>query len=163
MAWDLRRFDLVAESQILLDDEVAACWELVRAGIKRRLLVIDHLATLIDQLRAGCTVTLDDLVFERDPAGDRLCVVMLDDRRTCSAAAMIDELARLARRIGATVPIATVPIATVPIATIPLATPPIATIPLATPPIESEAERDLRLRSEARAAISARLKLPPST
>jgi hypothetical protein len=101
MAKDARRFDLVAETQIILDGEVAHCWELVRAGIRRGLLDTDHLRALIDRLRAGDAVALEELVLERDDAGDRLRIALDGDRRTCPAAAMLDELERLARRAGA--------------------------------------------------------------
>ncbi len=101
MASDVRRFDLVAETQILLDGEVAHCWELVRAGIRRRLLDPGNLGALIERLRAGEPVALGELALEREAGGDRLQIALEDDRRTCPAAAMLDELERLARRAGA--------------------------------------------------------------
>ena len=104
MAQDARRFDLVAETQIILDGEVARCWELVRAGIQRHLIDADGLGALIDRLRAGGAVALEALVFERDAGGDRLRIALDGDQRTCPAAAMLDELERLARRAAAAPP-----------------------------------------------------------
>lgn len=101
MAMDARRFDLIAETQILIDGEVAHCWELVRAGIQRRLIDPDNLRGLIDRLRDGEAVSLGELTVEREAGGERLALTLEDDRRTCPATVMLDELERLARRAGA--------------------------------------------------------------
>ena len=101
MAQDARRFDLVAETQIILDGEVAGGWELVRGGIRRGLLGPGDLRGLIDGLAAGGPVALGALAFEPDAGGDRLRIALDAEQRACPRAGMLEELERLERRAGA--------------------------------------------------------------
>jgi len=102
---DAQRLDDLAATQIIADGEVAHCWELVRVGIQTLKIGTGNLGKLIDHLRAGNGMTLDELAIEVDPPGsDRMLVGILDDQRTCSAPKMIDELERLARRADASNP-----------------------------------------------------------
>jgi hypothetical protein len=102
---DAQRLDQLAATQIIADSEVASCWELVREGIQTLKIGTANLGKLVDHLRAGNGMTLDELTVEVDPPGsDRILVALLDDQRTCSAPRMIEELERLASRAGASGP-----------------------------------------------------------
>jgi len=102
---DAQRLDQLAATQIIADAEVASCWELVREGIRTLKIGARNLGKLIEHLRAGNGMTLDELTIEVDPPGsDRMLVGLLDDQRTCAAPKMIDELERLASRAGASGP-----------------------------------------------------------
>jgi hypothetical protein len=102
---DAQRLDLLAATQIIADAEVAHCWELIRDGIQYSKLGTGNFGTLLAHLRAGNGMTLDELTIEIDPPGsDRALVAVLDDQRTCSAPALIDELERLATRAGGSGP-----------------------------------------------------------
>ena len=99
MTEDARQLDLLAATQIIADAEVAHCWELVRVGIQTQKLGTGNLGKLLDHLRAGNGMTLDELTIEVEPPGSgRAVVAILDDQRTCPAPALIDELERLAAR-----------------------------------------------------------------
>lgn len=102
---DAQRLDQLAATQIIADAEVASCWELVREGIRTLKIGARNLGKLIEHLRAGNGMTLDELTIEVDPPGsDRMLVGLLDDQRTCAAPKMINELERLASRAGASGP-----------------------------------------------------------
>lgn len=97
-----RRLDLAAATQIILDDEVERCWELIRVGIQTSKLGIDDLRLLIDDLRAGNGMVADELVIElMSPGSERMRVALPGDERTCSASKMLDELERLTERANA--------------------------------------------------------------
>ena len=100
-----QRLDLLAATQIIADAEVAHCWELIRDGLQSSKLGTGNFGTLLAHLRAGNGMTLDELTIEVDPpGGDRALVAILDDQRTCSAPALIQELERLAARAGGSGP-----------------------------------------------------------
>jgi hypothetical protein len=98
------RLELLAANQSVHDQEVASCWELIRKAIQSQRLARSNLDRLIDALRAGDGIGLDELNIEPAPAGsDHLIVEILEDRRTCSVAKMVVELERLRARVdGAT-------------------------------------------------------------
>jgi hypothetical protein len=105
MAPDAQNLDLLAATQIIADAEVAHCWELIRDGIQTSKLGTGNLGKLLAHLRAGNGLGLDELTIEVDPPGsDRALVAILDDQRTCSAPALIEELERLAGRAGGSSP-----------------------------------------------------------
>lgn len=105
MTEEARQLDLLAATQIIADPEVAHSWELVRVGIQTQKLGTGNLGKLLDHLRAGNGMTLDELTIEVEPPGSgRAVVAILDDQRTCPAPALIDELERLAVRAGTASP-----------------------------------------------------------
>ena len=107
---DAQRLDQLAATQVIADVEVASCWELVREGIRTLKIGTRNLGELIEHLRAGNGMTLDELTIEVDPPGsDRMLVGLLDDQRTCSAPKMIAELELLAKRAGEAQPAAPAP------------------------------------------------------
>lgn len=98
---DLQRLDELAATQGIGDPEVAHCWELVRVGIQTLKIGPENLGELLEHLRAGNGMMLDELMIEVEaPGADRMLVGILDDQRTCSAPKMIAELELLARRAG---------------------------------------------------------------
>jgi hypothetical protein len=105
MTPDAERLDQLAATQIIADAEVAHCWELVRHGIQVLFIGTGNLGKLINHLRAGNGMTLDELTIEVEPPGsDRALVGILDDQRWCSAPKLIAELERLAGRAGTASP-----------------------------------------------------------
>ncbi|HET7503924.1 MAG TPA: hypothetical protein VFK02_23040 [Kofleriaceae bacterium] len=105
MTEEARQLDLLAATQLIADAEVAHCWELVRVGIQTQKLGTGNLGKLLDHLRAGNGMTLDELTIEVEPPGSgRAVVAILDDQRTCPAPVLIDELERLAARAGTASP-----------------------------------------------------------
>ncbi|HWO24061.1 MAG TPA: hypothetical protein VNO30_35205 [Kofleriaceae bacterium] len=102
---DAQRIDLLAATQIIADAEVAHCWELIRHGIQTLKLGTENFGKLLAHLRAGNGMGFDELSIEVDPpGGGRALVALLNDERTCSAPALIEELERLAARAGGTSP-----------------------------------------------------------
>jgi hypothetical protein len=98
---DTQRLDLLAATQLIADAEVAHCWGLVREGIQSRRLGLGNLDRLVEALRLGDGISVDELTIEAEPFGSDHCVVaMLDDRRTCSVANLVQELTRLRERSG---------------------------------------------------------------
>lgn len=107
---DAQRLDDLAATQSIGDPEVAHCWELVREGIQTLKIGTGNLGELLEHLRAGNGMTLDELTVEVEPPGsDRMLVGLLDDQRTCSAPKMIAELELLARRASERRPAAAPP------------------------------------------------------
>jgi hypothetical protein len=91
--------DNLAATQIIADSEVAHCWVLVRVGIQTLKVGRGNLGELIEHLRAGNGMMLDELMIEVDATdAERALVGILDDQRSCSAAKLIVELERLAAR-----------------------------------------------------------------
>ena len=94
--------DALAATQLLGDAEVEQCWPLVRAGIQTGKVGLGNLDHLIAHLRAGTGMTLDALTIEADPdLPGRARVVLVDDMRGCTTAALIAELERLRARADA--------------------------------------------------------------
>lgn len=91
--------DLLAATQLIGDEDVAACWDLLREGIRMQKVGLGNLDELLAQLRAGRGMGLDELNIEIDPPGSgRALVERLDDQRRCDAGALIVELERLRAR-----------------------------------------------------------------
>jgi len=96
---EAQRLDDLAATQIIADGDVAHCWELVRVGIQTLKIGTGNLGELIEHLRAGNGMMLDELMIEvESPGSDRILVGILDDQRACPAPKMIDELERLVGR-----------------------------------------------------------------
>lgn len=74
--------------------EVRDCWDFVMKAIKVGWLDDEELHDLLDHLRAGRDFGVEELLFAH--LGDRLRVSFLDDRATCSPAALIAALTALA-------------------------------------------------------------------
>lgn len=99
MTVDAQQLDDLAATQIVIDAEVADCWALVREGIRTGAIGLGSLPQLIDHLRAGNGMTLDELtieVCEDDPR--RALVAILDDEHRCGAPTLIEALERLRAR-----------------------------------------------------------------
>lgn len=91
--------DNLAATQIIADSDVAHCWVLVRVGIQTLKVGLGNLGELIEHLRAGNGMMLDELMIEVDATNpERALVGILDDQRSCSADKLIFELERLAAR-----------------------------------------------------------------
>jgi hypothetical protein len=89
------QLDGIAAEQIILDPEVAKCWQLIRSGIRMNLsrVGIEKVLTL---LRAKSGVGYDEFSIEIDPEDEtRALVIILDDERSCPAVGLIRELERL--------------------------------------------------------------------
>jgi hypothetical protein len=106
----MQRLDELAATHVIADREVAHCWELVRVGIQTMKIGTDNLGELIQHLRAGNGMMLDELMIEvESPGSDRMLVGILDDQRACSAPKMIAALELLAKRAGEAQPAAPPP------------------------------------------------------
>jgi hypothetical protein len=96
---DATYLDTLAATQIIGDSEVAHCWPLVREGIQTEKIGLGNLGELIEHLRAGNGMMLDELCIEvllDEPS--RVLVALLDDHRTCPTTKLIAELERLLER-----------------------------------------------------------------
>jgi hypothetical protein len=78
------------------DPGVRDCWDFVMKGIKVGWLDDEELRDLLEHLRAGRDFGVEELLFAH--IGDQLRVSFLDDRATCSPAALVVALAALVDR-----------------------------------------------------------------
>jgi hypothetical protein len=98
---DATYLDTLAATQIIGDSEVAHCWPLVREGIQTRKLGLGNLGEMIEHLRAGNGMAMDEFGIEILPDDpNRALVAVLDDERHCPAQTLIAELERLLERAG---------------------------------------------------------------
>jgi hypothetical protein len=74
--------------------EARDCWDFVMKGIKVGWLDDEELRDLLGHLRAGRDFGVEELLFAH--IGDQLRVSFLDDRATCSPAALLTALTALA-------------------------------------------------------------------
>ena len=98
---DATYLDTLAATQIIGGSEVAHCWPLVREGIQARKLGLGNLGEMIEHLRAGNGMAMDEFGIEILPDDpNRALVAVLDDERHCPAQTLIAELERLLERAG---------------------------------------------------------------
>jgi hypothetical protein len=116
MTGDARRLLLAASTQTIADEQVAACWPLIRTGIQIGALGVADLPRVVSALRAGSGVVRDGLAIEAvAPEGGLARVALSGDERTCPVPALIEALEQLAARVDA-VPVPDEPAATAPAA-----------------------------------------------
>lgn len=96
---DTDRLDAIAATQIIGDDEVVHCWALVREGVQSGKLGLRNLEKIVERLRAGNGMWMDDFGIEIESRDSgRAVVVLRDERRFCPVLALVAELERLLDR-----------------------------------------------------------------